>query len=610
MIFFGSKPEQPTEQTRVAPEVPRVEEKELPAELKNAERSLFERLRGKGTVAAAAFSAFLCVSNAFAEQKELDLTDSASITLSLGGTTEKTPDFNPEMVKYYNAAVLDSDFYKGLTMPETKDSADKLILMINGSATASEFFNNLREQNDDLNDLQKTLFLQRLGALLAKTYNYDMLANDNHVKVSDEAMFLGLKLNTPTGLCGNIHTFMVRAAEELGVEAWLQSGNWRDSRHVWMGMTAGSGDDKQIVFINYGDIIPTGTLNYRDALGIAERYTGNIIDMFEVVSDKDQVLFPVKSRAFDIVERASNMEDTADRLQRELSQAEKPEKSNFEIKINPDTQEIKLDNDTLGFAIFNFQDTYGNPYQSLKDLKALRGSMHIPFPGESLNFDADVTIMHMNIKDMDDGTAARDLVIGRLAADYIKSHNLTKTEYGDLLLNWGTTLQEAIIKQTNDLEMLPEGTAGARMIYVSPTDKNKFYIGAAMDARMQESNIQVQGVVLHEVAKTFNIGAAIKVNEATVVNLEASESKTEWGDRSKIVGGLKSDSWSAEARYEKDLSKQERFIPSAEKIGVEAGYRGPKYKVDILGFQNMEKYKDDRPKSALGAEVKLTIFLW
>ena len=48
------------------------------------------------------------------------------------------------------------------------------------------------------------------------------------------------------------------------------------------------------MFLDYGTLIPTGTLNYKDALGIAEKYhrsvSGEVFSNY--VGDEHGVLFP------------------------------------------------------------------------------------------------------------------------------------------------------------------------------------------------------------------------------------------------------------------------------------------------------------------------------
>lgn len=602
-----------TEQPHGTPPAP---ETGLPAALHDKERSLIGELKNKGTVAAVAFSIFMGASTASAEENIQPPTtpDRISLSLPFGGEPRILAGLHLETIAspqddYYYGEALESNLYKNLSKEEMESAHQTLKDAINNSANAKEFFVNLMNQKDVLNNLQKIILLQNLGISLP--YNYDMLDNRQFVKVSDDAMFSGLKDLKTGGICGNIHTFIIKAAEQLGIEAWLQSGEYGDTGHIFAGMVVEADGKKQIVFLNYGDLITTGTLNYRDALGVAERYMGNVGIFVSDIGDKDKYLFPIRSRALGIVERAVGIEDTADRLQEGLAKTDKQPKPAFEIKISPDVVEIKLNNNALGLTIFNFHDAYDNPYQSLRDLRALRIGKHLP--GELLNVDVDATILHMDVKNMQEGVVANEVIVARLAADYINSHDLTKEQYGNLLLNWGGTIQTAIAMQlaeTHDLQGSLEGEWGARLIYINPTDTNKFYMGASIRTRLQHGDMQDQEITIREVAKTFNVGATVKTNEVTVTNLEASVSTEDWGNKSKITSEVKSGDWSARAKYEKDWSKYERFIPSAEKMSAEVGYRGPKYKIDILGFQNTEKYKDDENRRTAGAEVKLTIFLW
>ncbi|PIQ35606.1 MAG: hypothetical protein COV32_02055 [Candidatus Yonathbacteria bacterium CG10_big_fil_rev_8_21_14_0_10_43_136] len=95
-----------------------------------------------------------------------------------------------------------------------------------------------------------------------------MFTADTHVQVLNDSMFNALKdsfdnYGKPTvksGVCGNIHKFLTLTAESMGIEAWIQSGSLQGGAHIWSGMVIGSGEEKQIVFLDEGMLIPTGTL--------------------------------------------------------------------------------------------------------------------------------------------------------------------------------------------------------------------------------------------------------------------------------------------------------------------------------------------------------------
>lgn len=543
------------------------------------------------------------------------------IEISVGGEFGKTAEFEPEVFEGidYNK-IIESDFYS-LTDKEFDDVMTAEVDSVVHSENSVEFFNRLKNEKENLDDGQKALLLQFLGKALDKTYNWDMLEKDEHAEISDDAMFLAIKdllvkgKTTKTGICGNIHTFLTKTAESLGIEAWLQSGYWGKEAHVWSGMTVESQGKKQIAFLNYDNLIPTGTLDYKDALGIAERYMGSLATFNSFVGNEEKVLFPVKSLAQEIVEKAAGVEEVGVRLEEELAEGKLKKERGLEIKLSPETKEIKLSKDTFALTYFNFQDFSNNPYQSLEDLNALRGKLNLK--GERFGLEADATVLHIDIKDLYGGSVAQDEIIGRLAADYIDSHKFTKSEYGQFALNFGTTLQAGLrLPLDKKIEMtgagvMGEAGAGMRLIYINPAETGKFYVGAQEMFRGQTNDFQNQDPIIKEVAKILTVGAEIKVNEAQILNLEAAGSGLDWGNKLELKGGLTGKEWKGELEYKKSKSEYERFVPSSEKISAEVGYKGgPKWEIDVLGSKTTEKYAGAKAEDSYGAEVKLKIFLW
>ncbi len=546
------------------------------------------------------------------------------IEISVGGTIEKIPEYQPEAVVDINSynIVVSSEFYRNLSKEGATEAVGTFYNSIRQSNNSVEFFDSLKNQKENLSDQQKALFLQNLATSLKRTYNFDMFDASDTVEISDDIMFGALKelLITgkikQTGMCGNISTFIVKTAENLGIEAWLQSGSLGGTRDIFTGVTIEQNGKKQIAFLTYfGDLIPVGTLDYRDALGIYERYGGSVATFNNFVGDEKEMLFPIKSRAQEVVEKAAGIEETGARLEQELADGKIKKENGLEIKLSPEIKEIKLTKDYFGIAYFNFQDVSNNPYQSLEDLNAVRGRLNLK--GERLGLEADATILHMNIKDLYGGSIARDEIIIRLAADYINSHKFTKSEYGQFSLNWGATLQSALkLPLDEKLKLMTvsgigEGALGTRLIYVNPSETGKFYIGASDMYRGQSDDFQNQDLIIKEVAKTLTIGSEIKVNEVQIVNFEVVVSELDYGQKLKLKGGFEGKEWKAGMEYEKTESEYKRFVPSSEKVSAKIGYKGgPKWEIDILGSKKTEQYKNAKTKDVYVAEVKLKIFLW
>lgn len=550
-----------------------------------------------------------------------------NIEISGGLIAEQIPPFQTGTVeKIGNYQQLkNTEPYKDLTLNKYYENTYAFFNSVYRSKNAVDFFRELDRQKDRLDGQQKTLFLQYLGDFLGDTYNLDMLEKNEHVGISEEKMFQGLKMmaeegtKLPTGMCGNIHVFLTKAAKKLGMEAWLQSGTSESGvGHVFAGLIIpkGNKDDKQIAFIDYGKLIPTGTLNYRDALGIAERHMGRIGALDTFVGNEKEVLFPVKSRAAEVLEAAAGLTDTRRGMEKKLyegSVAQRPEGLN--ISLSPEVKSIALNTRHVGLLAFKYDDSYKNPYQSLENLEALRGSFY--YQNRKLDVEADATILQLGVKDLQGGIIKHPETIGRLSAGFIDSLKLSKSQYGEFLLNFGATLQIAMRlpmegeNLKNRINLMGEGGIGARLIYLDPKNIGRFYVGASEIFRGQTDDFENQNIIIKEAARSFTLGADIKIREGKILNLETAKSQFDWGQELAVKGALVGKKWKGTAEYAKTTSDFPRFIPSGQRVDIGVGYRGgPKWEIDVIGFKEQEQYADAPSRDIYGGEVKLKIFLW
>ncbi|MFH1255487.1 MAG: hypothetical protein V1667_03395 [bacterium] len=544
------------------------------------------------------------------------------LDITVSGSHEDSPSFesgvSDDISTFEN--LTQSDFYKDFPEKEYKEAVKFFYDSIRSSDTVKDYCQKLN-QRENFSGRQKTPILQILGAYLSDTYNYDMLDEKSTVKVSDEVMFNSVKLlaqtgeKKQTGICGNIHTFLSKAAKEMGMEAWTQSVSQNREGHICTGfISKEDGQDKQIVFLNYGAIIPTGTLDYKDALGILERQMG-AISALDSFASSDRMLL-VKSRAQEKIEQAAGIADTGQNMENKLAKGRiEKEENSLDIKISEETKSISLTKDCVGLTFFNYENAEQNPYQSLEDLNALRGSLNLK--GEKFSLQEDATILHLNLKNLEGGNIAYDEFINRIAADFIDRHQFNKSRYGQFVLNYGASLQTAL-RLAIDEEIraetsgvMGEGATGARMIYLDPNNIGKFYIGVSEVFQGQVNNFEEQNLTAKTIAENFTVGEEIEIREGKILNLEAVKSNLDWGKKMEIKGGLAGKKWRGEIKHEKSKSEYERFIPSGQKNTVEIGYKGgPKWEVDVLGFRADEKYADAPEQKSYGAEVKMRIFLW
>lgn len=616
-----------------------------------------EKYKKKATALLAAFSLFASASSAFAESGEKEITKEKlfpenyaaeiakesekneiapksfnikkiadNITISIGGKIEKISGPAGEAID--NAGyddIIKTEFYKNFSGAENNEVVGIFSDSFYGSKDAKSFFEFLNNQKENLDDRQKVLFLQRLGGLLGQTYNYDMLENGERVEVSDEKMYEALRnlyINgkaSQTGICGNIHTFLTKTAKSLEMEAWLQSGFQKGTtkntggNHIFSGLIAEIDSKKQIVFLNYNTLIPTGTLDYRDALGVWERHNESVATFNSYVGDENEILFPVETAAQKEIKKSAGFEKTEEMLGKNLERGEIVKEKGLEINISPESKEIKLSKDSIILSYYNYQNVYNNPYQSLNDLNALR--LALRHKGEKIGAEAGVTTVFMNINDLYGGNVSQNDIIGRVVLEGMESRELTKGEWGKLVLNAGATLQAGMrLPMDREIEFLTmgamgEAAGGARLMYYD-TKNNKFYIGADVLGRGQMNDFQNQDLIVKEALKKITVGGSVNVYEATV-DIKASGGLADWGKSVELSGAVQTKGgYKLGATYETEKSEYETLKPSSEKIGIEAGWRGPKWGFTISGTQTAEQYKGAEQEKSYGIEAKMNILVF
>lgn len=625
--FFSKKEKPQTKEDVKTPE--KIEDGDF-EKFTQKEREVIERATGvlnglvpdkykkKATAILAAFSLFAGASSeVFAGDSEKNITDrnklfpsgqsetfrnfSDKLEIVVSRQTEKTSNYNPVVIEG--------------GVQEMNEVAGAFSESIYKSKNAEDFFKNLDTVGENLNDVQKAMFLKKVSELLGRTYNYDMMENSETVEISDDKMFGAMKnlytMNKieETGICGNISTFIVKSANKLGLEAWLQSGSYKGTNDIFSGMVVDGGGQKQIAFLTYwGDLIPTGTLNYKEALTRWEQYAGSVATFNSYVANENEVLFPVKSQAQEAIEKAAGFEDVGGKLGKELGEGrvEAPENT-VKIEIGSQSESLKVNKDIFTVAYSKSQAG------SLEEMDALRfGLKH---KTEQLGIEADATYVNMEIGDLfGKDSVVRDEVIMRLAADYINSQKFNKSEFGRFMLNFGATFQSGLKLPLSEdwgamsVTAMGEGAVGAKLIYFNPGETAKLYIGALETLRAQSNDFQNQDLIIKEAARTLTIGSELKVNQVALANLEASFSKFDYGKGVELKGGLVGDKWSGEIGYGKISSEYERYIPSEEKISAGVGYKAQRWEIDILGNKITEKYDDAESKDKYGGEVKIKIF--
>lgn len=533
----------------------------------------------------------------------------------------KTEDIN---VAFDFRQIIAGNFYGNLSSGEFLRMTAVEFRIISSSKTAGDFFANLRDIQRAMSIEQKLLLLQRLGDYLEVNYNSAMLSGNQHVKISDDEMFSALRgyfINgkiTSNGICGNIHTFLIKTAENLGIEAWLQSGiTSGNNGHVFAGLVVERDNQKQIAFLDYKNLILTGTVRYDESLGVMERYFGQVGLFDSFVGTKDKVLFPVKSLATKKLEQAVGYMPVEETLSSYLAVGEiNVPKSVLSLRTGNEMQEISYDSKYLGIAFVDFHDA-GNPYNALDSFNAARGRLH--FADKKMELELNTTIMNLNIKDLGSGILSQSEIVNILVLNYINNYNLAKGDYGRFALNFGATVEAGIRHIVGESLKKPaggfgEGTTGARLVFISLNELSKIFIEAGGAFRGQLSDFQNQELVAKLASSQLKIGGSLKVGNA-VIDLETALAKTDASLKESISLGFKSSRIKTAISYGKEIADFPRFFPDKEQVSGEVGYAfGVTEKLAgefiLYGSSIQEQYKDSLKHPSYETGALLKIFLW
>lgn len=520
-------------------------------------------------------------------------------------------------------SVMTSSFYKDLTplsYGKALWSTGDAIRTSRGKGYES-FINHLKRA--ELSDNEKLVSLQYLGFNLLQTYNTDMADNNQYIKISEDDMLLGIQTYyakkpwekiQPTGICGNIHAFLTETANNIGIDSWLQMGivrGYSAPGHTWMGLIAKDGAGKdQIAFLNYDTLVPTGTMDYRLALGVSERYFKQISLFESYISTTEEVIGPRKSLAQEAMSEAADITGAEKILENSLyGKNDIPESA---VSISDRTTRMQFTGDTLGFA-FTHMENKDNPYQALETMDAARGSLY--FGNEMIGGNMEVTRLHLNIKDLGSGVIAQDEVIGKIERHFINTHSFTKEQFGTFILRYGLTIENAfryILNADIPATENSERARGAAIIYTDPSKTGTFYIGSAETYIIQKTNPETQTTGETRMSENLTAGANIAVREGTVLNLETRATALNYGDKQEMKAGISGRDKILRVETEKTTSDIPHAIPSTEKLSVEAGYTfGKKPLAEAVVFgakENIDYTTASGEKSEIG--VKMRILFW
>src|SRR3989338_5423915 len=538
--------------------------------------------------------------------------------------TEETEsiDINPS---FWDSKIKETRFYNRLEKKDYNEAMNSLYSSVYKSKDYKSFEDKISKLKD-LSDAQKLIFLQGLGYYSSKIYDYEMLENNELIKVSEEDMFQELRKYMTTynsdgaGICGNIHTFMSRVAAKMGVDTWLQSGiverDGLPNGHVWMGaIIKDMSGESQIIYLDYNILIPTGKIDPTLARGIMERYHKQISVFNSYIGSTEEVIIPIKSLAQEKIEYASGIIGTEKILENNLEAGEIIRENGLEVRLGTDINELKITKDIISLTYIKYEDLDNNDFQSIKNMDALR--LGLGLHNENFGIKIDTAVLHLYIKDFENGVISQNEIITRLGVNFINSHDFRKKDFDRFVLSYGLSIETAMRQILNKPTKyifksaggLSEVSGGVRFAYIDPAKPKEFFIEAAETGRVQSDNFEEQKISLKNIGDSLRVGAKVGVNNGSILNLDAKISNIEYGRKYGVGVGADFGKSFGNAEIEKIDSKYDKFAPSSEKISIEAGFRQPVGEIVIYGSKSRDEYNQTTTeKNDFG--VKMRMVLW
>ncbi|HBB43971.1 MAG: hypothetical protein UW27_C0010G0024 [Parcubacteria group bacterium GW2011_GWA1_44_13] len=558
-----------------------------------------------------------------AEKNKIAGFDWGKISVKISGENREIKGSTAENIE--NGGYRNSEFYKGTTSQEVNNALSFIGSTISSAQNYSQFINKLATSQGSFSEKQKAIMLQQVGQLFGETYNYDMLASGDHVKISEDAMLQALKTRNAggtaeSGICGNIHNAQMEIAKSLGIEhTWLQSGSTRwGGQHIWTEMILGDGAERKIAFYNYGELILTDTDNYAEAMGVMERYNESVSIFNNYASNGDWMLQPVESSAQKVMKSAAGIEESTDILKHNLEEGKimRVERG-IDVSISPETKELEINTGTIGLSVTNYKNIYNDPYQSLNEMTAVGGN--ISFGNEKFGAKVGATILNTDINALSGESVVMNTIVGMLEANYVDEQNIIKGEYGELTGRVGANIIAAVSQQIGSTEGpkasytegMGEGSTGGTLSFVNPDKTNEIFISATAGARAQTNNFEEQDLVFKKTAENFVVGAKVKVFEGKVINMELGKSNFDWGKSSSLKVGFEGENFNVSAEHRKEKSDYGMLVPSSEKNEMNVSYKaGPKMKISFFGAKTTNKYQGGQDESVISAGAKLEVLVW
>lgn len=384
---------------------------------------------------------------------------------------------------------------------------------LRGAHTNTEFEVRLNESLSTKSDDEKLAVLGLLGSALGSEYDYDMFAENEHVALSDDEIFMALKTNKSTvGICGNIHEYLKRTSDSLGLEAFTASGTLSLGRDMGYGnhiysmvranvLQSDGTTKKEIVIINYGIEFATGTDNPVEAMGAYEARFGTPSFFAQTLSLPDGEMVPINTPASDTLTDLAHMDQSAREIM--TDGVAHPEHTEIGVTVKEGIQDITLDSRLMSFSYGHYSNP-GDQFSSITSADSLTFGIHTPqgnpdVAGSTTEFKFNFTQAELQ----KENSEAIQFAAIELMKGYHGNKNelMTSEEFGKISGQFEAMARIGLAFTVNGDKHIPiagrapSGEADVALqytVYINPNDRTEFYATAGLSGQMVMNDFENQ----------------------------------------------------------------------------------------------------------------------
>ncbi|MDO8582205.1 MAG: hypothetical protein Q7S16_05020 [bacterium] len=425
----------------------------------------------------------------------------------------------------------------------------------------SRFQDGLHEMGRTSSEREKILHLSLFGELFFE--NYDLEGNAvGAISMEDMvknmvAEALGKKV-VPLGQCRQISVAIGRIATNLGFESFVTSiATQEKAGHTLTGIKT---EDGNIVFLDYGIVIPTGTQNLRDAARVAEMLYGASATYNMLYNAEGKARASYVTRAGEDLRSAAGMHPGIELLQYPLLLGENRGRP-VDVFINTEKSEVTLQHDGFFLSAVRFDRTK-DPLNALLTLQALRfGASNVEASGDSNasgSLATDISVTYFVAQHKDPFLVARrtdqEGLLLNSASSFALRSNITKALSSETITAFQMASQYSM--NASHLSNIEVGMGlGERFAYIDPKTPQSFYLEGGVFFDLERlADVQGYGVSAPVLLSSpyAKIGATIPVREAKFSMETILESGYEKESLS-VQSEIKFRKWSGTVKWKKGI---------------------------------------------------------